>query len=46
MDKDNKSEGNWWPLSAVGAHTMAAGLNEDAVIGKRNSVTPTYDTSF
>ena len=40
------SEGNWWPLSAVGANSWALGLNEEKVIGKRNSVTPNLDTDF
>ncbi|MCI5757503.1 MAG: hypothetical protein MR037_04670, partial [Bacteroidales bacterium] len=40
------SEGNWWPLSAVGANYWASGLNEEKVIGKRNSVTPNLDTDF
>ena len=40
------SEGNWWPLSAVGAYYWASGLNEEKVIGKRNSVTPNLDTDF
>lgn len=40
------SEGNWWPLSAVGANYWATGLNEEKVIGKRNSVVPTFDTDF
>lgn len=40
------SEGNWWPLSAVGANSWASGLNEEKVIGKRNSVTPNLDTDF
>lgn len=40
------SEGNWWPLSAVGANEWAKGLNEEKVIGKRNSVTPNLDTDF
>lgn len=40
------SEGNWWPLSAVGANYWATGLNEEKVIGKRNSVTPNLDTDF
>ncbi|MBQ0045933.1 MAG: hypothetical protein KBT33_00275 [Prevotellaceae bacterium] len=34
------NEGNWWQLSAVGAHTWLSGLNEEKVIGKRNSITP------
>lgn len=34
------NEGNWWQLSAVGAHTWLSGLSEEKVIGKRNSITP------
>ena len=45
MDKSNKSEGNWWTADNIGAHTRAEGLSEEQVIGKRNSVTPTYDDS-
>ena len=46
MSQTQKSEGNWWPMSAVGAHVWASGLSEELVIGKRNSVAPTYDTNF
>lgn len=46
MSSDRISEGNWWPLSAVGANYWATGLNEEKVIGKRNSVVPTFDTDF
>lgn len=45
MSTANKSEGNWWPLDKVGAYQWAEGLSEEQVIGKRNSVTPTYDDS-
>ena len=46
MSSNRISEGNWWPLSAVGANYWATGLNEEKVIGKRNSVVPTFDTDF
>ena len=46
MDPDRKSEGNWWPLSAIGAHDWASGLSEELVIGKRNAINPTYDANF
>ena len=46
MSTDRISEGNWWPLSAVGANYWATGLNEEKVIGKRNRVVPTFDTDF
>lgn len=46
MDLVNKSEGNWWPLSAVGACEWAADLNEEQVIGKRNGVAPSYEADF
>ena len=45
MSTTKKSEGNWWPLDKVGAYQWADGLSEEQVIGKRNSVTPTYDDS-
>lgn len=38
--------GNWWPLSAIGASKWLDGMNEEKVIGKRNSVTPSYNTDF
>ena len=43
MDPNNPSVGNWWPLSSIGAHDWANGLTEELVIGKRNSISPTYD---
>lgn len=46
MDTAHPSQGNWWQLSAIGAHSWAPGLTEEKVIGKKNSVTPTYDTNF
>lgn len=45
MNTAKKSEGNWWPLDKVGAYQWADGMSEEQVIGKRNSVTPTYDDS-
>ena len=45
MSTAKKSEGNWWPLDKVGACQWADGMSEEQVIGKRNSVTPTYDDS-
>lgn len=45
MSTTKKSEGNWWPLDKVGAYQWADGMSEEQVIGKRNSVTPTYDDS-
>ena len=45
MNTAKKSEGNWWPLDKVGAYKRADGMSEEQVIGKRNSVTPTYDDS-
>ena len=45
MNTAKKSEGNWWPLDKVGACKLADGMSEEQVIGKRNSVTPTYDDS-
>ena len=45
MNTAKKSEGNWWPLDKVGASKLADGMSEEQVIGKRNSVTPTYDDS-
>lgn len=45
MNTAKKSEGNWWPLDKVGACQLADGMSEEQVIGKRNSVTPTYDDS-
>ena len=45
MNTAKKSEGNWWPLDKVGAYKLADGMSEEQVIGKRNSVTPTYDDS-
>ena len=45
MSTAKKSEGNWWPLDKVGAYKLADGMSEEQVIGKRNSVTPTYDDS-
>ena len=46
MDTSRPSQGNWWPLSAIGANTRASGFSEEQVIGKRNSISPTYDTDF
>ena len=46
MDDKHKSEGNWWLVDAVGAGYIATGLSEEQVIGKRNSVTPTFDNNF
>lgn len=40
------NQGNWWQLSAVGAHTLYTGWTEEKAIGKRNSVTPTYSANF
>lgn len=40
------NEGNWWPLSAVGAANWLTGLSEEKVIGKRNGLTPTYNDNF
>lgn len=45
MNTAKKSEGNWWPLDKVGAYQWADGMSEEQVIGKHNSVTPTYDDS-
>ena len=46
MDTSRPSQGNWWPLSAIGANTRASGFSEEQVIGKRNRISPTYDTDF
>ena len=43
MDKNKKSEGNWWPLNTKGAYTWADGYTEEMVIGKRNAVSPTHE---
>lgn len=40
------NQGNWWPLSAVGAHTVFSGWTEEKAIGKRNGVTPTFNLNF
>lgn len=46
MSQSNVSEGNWWPVSAVGARIWITGLTEEKIIGKRNSVEPSYDLDF
>ena len=46
MSQTEKSEGNWWQTNAIGAHTLANGLTEEKVIGKRNAVEPSYDNNF
>lgn len=46
MNPDKVSEGNWWQINAIGAHSWASGMTEETVIGKKNSVTPTYDINF
>lgn len=40
------NEGNWWQLSAIGANTWLPTLTEEKVIGKRNSISPTYNADF
>lgn len=40
------NEGNWWPLSSVGAKSYVSGKTEENMIGKKNSVTPLYDQNF
>lgn len=40
------NEGNWWPLSAVGAAYVLPVLTEEKVIGKRNGLTPAYNDNF
>lgn len=44
---DGKCQGNWWAASAgASAQGMAAGMNEEKVIGKKNSVQPTKDLNY
>lgn len=44
---DGKCQGNWWaaPTGASG-QGMASGMNEEKVIGKKNSVQPTKDLNY
>lgn len=44
---DGNCQGNWWaaPAGASG-QGMAAGMNEEKVIGKKNSVQPTKDQNY
>lgn len=44
---DGNCQGNWWaaPTGASG-QGMAAGMNEEKVIGKKNSVQPTKDSEY
>lgn len=46
MDGQRPSEGNWWPTNSKGAHTWAEGLNEEMVVGKRNTIDPSSDIDF
>lgn len=38
--------GNWWQLSSPGVGYWLPTLTEEAAIGKRNAVTPTYNTDI
>lgn len=44
---DGKCQGNWWAAAAgASGQGMAAGMSEEKVIGKKNSVQPTKDLNY